>query len=90
MLIQAIEKEKPDLVVMDLKMGGSDGLQLMEQIRRTFKTIPVLLSTAYPAFTLDPKFRATGCFVEKSADLTDLKEKIKNILDKGRDEVHYC
>jgi DNA-binding response OmpR family regulator len=81
MLMETIEKEKPDLVVMDLKMGGSDGLQLIRQIRSTFEGIPVILSTAYPAFVLDPEFRATDCFVEKNSDLTELKAKIKGILD---------
>jgi CheY-like chemotaxis protein len=66
-----------DLVVMDLKMGGSDGLQLIQQIRITFQDIPVILSTGRPAFALEPKLRSGVCFVEKSSDLTELKSKIK-------------
>ena len=90
MLMQTIEKEKPDLVVMDLKLGGSDGLQLIKQIRSAFEELPVILSTAYPAFAFEPKYRTTDCFVEKSSDLTELKVKIKRILDNGGNEVISC
>ena len=89
-LVQTIEKEKPDLVVMDLKLGESDGPQLIDRIRSTFEEIPVILSTAYPAFAFDPKYRTTDCFVEKSSDLTELKVKIKRILDNGGNEVISC
>jgi DNA-binding response OmpR family regulator len=90
MLIQTIEKESPDLVVMDLKLGESDGLQLIQQIRNKFKDMPVILSTAYPAFTLDPKFRTTDCFVEKCSDLRGLKERIKGILENVNHGVFSC
>ena len=89
-LMQTIEEEKPDLVVMDLRLGGSDGMQLMAQIRERFKKTPVILSTAYPAFILDPKLRATDCFIEKSSDLAELKEKIRRVLDTGRKDAIFC
>jgi DNA-binding response OmpR family regulator len=48
MLMEGIEKEKPDLMVMELKMGGSDGLQLIEQVPSTYKQLPVI---CYPRLT---------------------------------------
>jgi DNA-binding NtrC family response regulator len=90
MLMRTIEKEKPDLVIMDLKLDGSDGIQLMNKIRSTFQGIPVILSTAYPSFAFDPKYRRGDCFVEKSSDLTALKVKIKRILDDASNDAISC
>jgi DNA-binding response OmpR family regulator len=90
MLMRTIQQEKPDLVLMDLRLGGSDGLKLIERIRSSFDGMPVILSTAYPAFTLDPKLRAPDCFVEKSSDLTELKTKIKLILENGGNNFISC
>lgn len=89
-LMQTIEEGKPDLVVMDLRLGRDDGLQLIDEIHSSLGSVPVILSTAYPPFTVDPRFGATDCFVEKNSDLTELKEKIKRILDNSGKYAISC
>lgn len=37
----------PDLVLTDLRMPGMDGLELLDQLRRTYPEIPVVLLTAH-------------------------------------------
>ena len=83
MLMGTIEKEKPDLIVMDLKLTGCDGLKLLEEVRSTYEDLPVILCTAYPAFALDPRSKAADFIVEKRSDLRELKSKIKLILENG-------
>ena len=43
-LIDMIGKEKPDLVVLDIKMAEHDGLDLLQDIRKDYYNIPVILS----------------------------------------------
>ena len=82
-LIEKIEEEKPDLVVLDIKMVDYNGLDLLQDIRNTFYNLPVVLCTAYDTFKEDMKSIAADFYVIKSFDLTELKNKIAMALDAG-------
>ena len=75
-LLQRIEDEKPDLVLLDIKMPDYNGLDLLQDIRNRFYDLPVILSTAYDTYKEDIKSVAADYYVVKSFDLTDLKDKI--------------
>jgi CheY-like chemotaxis protein len=80
-LIELMAVEKPDLVVLDIKMAEHDGLDLLQDIRKDFYNIPVILCSAYSSFKGDLKSIAADYYVVKSADLTELKQKIKMALE---------
>ncbi len=80
-LTEMIGREKPDLVVLDIKMAEHDGLDLLQVIRREFYDIPVILCSAYSSFKGDLKSIAADYYVVKSADLSELKQKIKMALE---------
>jgi CheY-like chemotaxis protein len=80
-LIEMIGKENPDLVVLDIKMAEHDGLDLLQDIRKDFYNIPVILCSAYSSFKGDLKSIAADYYVVKSADLSELKQKIKMALE---------
>lgn len=80
-LIEMIAQEKPDLVVLDIKMAEHDGLDLLQDIRKDFYNIPVILCSAYSSFKGDLKSIAADYYVVKSADLSELKQKIKMALE---------
>src|SRR5436189_169396 len=42
-----IPKLKPDLVIMDVRMGGMNGLETLRRIRETNAKLPVIMMTAY-------------------------------------------
>jgi len=81
MLLEKIEEEKPDLVVLDIKMVDYNGLDLLQDIRNKFYTMPVVLCTAYDTFKEDMKSIAADFYVIKSFDLTELKKKIAMALE---------
>lgn len=53
--IQFIEKNKPDVVISDIKMIGMDGLELTQKIKKTDPGIKVILLSAYKDFAYAQK-----------------------------------
>jgi two-component system response regulator (stage 0 sporulation protein F) len=80
-LLERIKQEKPDLVVLDIKMVDYNGLDLLQDIRNEYYDLPVVLCTAYDAFKEDIKSVAADFYVVKSFDLTELKKKIARALE---------
>ena len=82
-LLERIDEEKPDLVVLDIKMVDYNGLDLLQDIRNKYYDLPVVLCTAYDTFKEDMKSIAADYYVIKSFDLTELKNKIAMALEAG-------
>jgi two-component system response regulator (stage 0 sporulation protein F) len=80
-LMERIEEEKPDLIILDIKMVDYNGLDLLQEIRSQFYNLPVILCTAYDTFKEDVKSIAADSYVIKSFDLTELKKKIAMALE---------
>ena len=80
-LMALIEQEGPDIVVMDIKLGKYNGLDLLQDIRNTYYDLAVILCTAYPAFKNDLKSIAADYYVVKSSNLSELKFNIKVTLE---------
>jgi len=86
LLLERIEEEKPDLVVLDIKMVDYNGLDLLQDIRNKFYDLPVVLCTAYDTFKEDMKSIAADYYVIKSFDLSELKNKIAMALEAGAEK----
>ncbi|MEJ5376721.1 MAG: response regulator [bacterium] len=80
-LLGLINRERPDLVVLDIKMAGYNGLDLLQEIRNRFYNLPVILCSAYDSFRRDMKSIAADFYVVKSSDLTQLKKTIVRALE---------
>ena len=87
-LMELIAGKKPDLVVMDIKLGAFNGLDLLREIRDRYYQLPVILCTAYPNIRPGMKTVAADYYVLKSSDLNDLKTKIKSALQSGPTVFH--
>jgi len=80
-ILERIEKEGPDVVVLDIKMVSSNGLDVLQEIRNRFYNLPVILCSAYGSYKVDIKSIAADAYVVKSSDLTELKNKIAQVLE---------
>jgi len=76
-LKDVIEKDTPDLVLLDIKLGENSGLDMLQDIRNTYYNLPVILCTAYHDFKYDPRSIAADYCVLKSSDMSDLKLKVR-------------
>jgi CheY-like chemotaxis protein len=80
-ILERIEKEKPDVIILDIKMVSSNGLDVLQEIRNKFYNLPVILCSAYGSYKVDIKSIAADAYVVKSSDLTELKKKIAQVLE---------
>jgi DNA-binding response OmpR family regulator len=80
-ILNLIGREKPDVIVLDIKMVSSNGLDVLQEIRNTFYNLPVILCSAYGSYKVDVKSIAADAYVVKSSDLTELKKKIAQVLE---------
>lgn len=79
--IDKVKGTKFDVIVMDIKMPGMDGIQALNEIRNMIKEQPVILCSAYGEFKQDFSSWISDAYVVKSADTSELKQTIKNILN---------
>jgi DNA-binding response OmpR family regulator len=82
--LQKVEKEKPDLIVLDIVMPKMDGMEALGRIIGKNKTIPVILHTSHPGYRKDFMSWAADAYIMKSTDLTELKEKIRELLERRK------
>ncbi len=81
------EKEKPQVVVMDIRMPVMDGIEALTAMMGKDRQIPVILNTAYPQYRENFMTWGAEAYVIKSSDLTELKQKIREILDKRKKQT---
>ncbi len=72
-----------DLVLMDIKMTGMDGVDTLRHIKEKWPALPVILSTAYPHYKHEFGTWACDAYVVKSSDLNELKGVVKSVLEKA-------
>ena len=76
----------PDLITLDIKMPGIDGIEYLRKFREAGNTTPVVLCTAYSDYKKDFKIWASEAYVVKSFNLDQLKATIKEVLEKNEEE----
>lgn len=78
--VDLVSKERPDLVVLDIRMPGMDGLETLGTILGKDNTIPVVLNTAYSSFKDNFMSWAADAYVVKSHDTTELINTIHRVI----------
>ncbi len=78
--LERLEADRPDVVILDIKMEEMDGLAVLDEIMKRDKSIPVVLNTAYSNFKSDFSTWSADAYVVKSSDLSELKKTIRQVL----------
>ncbi len=82
-VVTKYESSKPDLILMDVRMPGLDGLSAAGIIRELNPTIPIIATTAF-AFETDREMAlAAGCneYMSKPLEAEKLKTMIERYLE---------
>lgn len=80
--IDAAGDTQPDVIVMDYKMPGMDGLTAARQIRSDRPHQPIILYTAYPDAELEKEAKQAGIAVTlgKVEGLNQLERHINELV----------
>jgi len=83
--LEFLETDRPDVVVLDLKMQGMDGISTLQQIRRTDEELPVIILTGHGSFqdALSGIRLGVVDFVQKPVDLKLLGKRIRKLVSSG-------
>src|SRR6266850_1903809 len=85
--LRLIPKVKPDLVIMDIRMGGINGLETLRRIRQIDSKLLVILMTAYGTTQMAIEAMKLGAYdyLLKPFDVPKLKDLVLNALKAARD-----
>jgi nitrogen regulation protein NR(I) len=85
--LRLIPKLKPDLVIMDVRMGGMSGLETLRRVRQMDSKLLVILMTAYGTTQMAIEAMKLGAYdyLLKPFEVPKLKEIIANALKAARD-----
>ena len=85
--IALVTRVKPDLVIMDIRMGGISGLETLRRIREMDSKLLVIMMTAYGTTQTAIEAMKLGAYdyLLKPFDVPRLKEIVANALKAARD-----
>ena len=77
-----IEQIKPDVILMDMLLSGSDGREVCRKLKQNklIAHIPVVMISALPDAAISCKDAGTDYFLEKPFEMNTLFETINNAL----------
>jgi DNA-binding response OmpR family regulator len=78
--LEQLDMAKPDLIILDIVMPVMDGMETLGRIIREHRDVPIILNTAYSSYKDDFMSWGADAYVVKSADLEELKAKVKEVL----------
>lgn len=84
--IKIVKSQPPDIVLLDMKIPGMDGLEILKNIKKIDQDIRVIMMTAYGE--LDMLEEATKCGVithfTKPFDIEQLRDAVAEVLDREK------
>ena len=90
-LLTKPDSSLPDLMLLDLKMPGMDGIEVLEALHNASITLPVIIMTAYSSIESAFKAGRLGIrhYLAKPLDTDDLLIKIDELLDlRAKDDLN--
>ncbi len=80
--LNKIDLLQPDLILMDMKMPGMSGLEVLRQLKKEAKELKVILMTAYGELEIIAEAMALGVadYVTKPFDINEVRALVKKVL----------
>lgn len=74
-----------DIVVLDIAMPGRDGLEVLQELRKTWPRLPVLMLSTYPEKQYAVRCIKLGAagYLNKSADPDDMVAAVRKVAGGG-------
>ncbi|PGM59203.1 MULTISPECIES: response regulator [unclassified Bacillus (in: firmicutes)] len=77
--IDIVVKDCPDLVILDMKIPGMDGVEILKRIKEINKDIKVILMTAYGELDIIEEAKKLGAlqYFPKPFDIDEIKKVVR-------------
>ncbi|MHB8789212.1 MAG: response regulator [Desulfobulbaceae bacterium] len=77
--IEFVDENEPDVMVLDLKMPGIDGMEVLRQVKKKYPNIQVIILTGHGTDRDEDESRRLGVydFLKKPVDIEELVNRIK-------------
>jgi DNA-binding NtrC family response regulator len=85
--LEAVTTAPPDLVLLDVRMDGIDGLETLARIRAVLPNLPVVMVTAHGDVTMavEAMKRGASDFVQKPVDINRLRDLVHALVEERSD-----
>jgi two-component system nitrogen regulation response regulator NtrX len=84
--LKVVAEEAPELALLDIALPGMDGLEVLEELKRTYPALPVIMISAYGS--VENAIRATRLgaydFIEKPPHADKILLTVRNALEMAR------
>lgn len=89
--LKFIEGKEPDVMILDLKMPGIDGMEVLRRVKKLFPNIQVIIYTGYGTDLDEAEARNLGVFdfLRKPVDIEVLVERIKAAYEAKKEKLSY-
>lgn len=87
--VEMVEKLRPDIVFMDIKMSNMDGLEASEKIKEGFNDIKIVIMTAYEEFSFAKKAIKLNVsdYLLKPFTLNELRDTLDKCISEIQKEM---
>lgn len=80
--LSRLRQDAPDAVVLDIRLGGMNGLDVLRRILEQRPGVAVVLNSAYPGYKQNFASWSADGYVVKSSDLSELKTVLARALSR--------
>lgn len=87
--LSAVDKEEPDVIVLDIKMPGIDGIEVLRRVKKAYPNVEVIILTGHGSKEHEEAARTFGAFdyLKKPVDLDKLVARIKNAFTQRKKKL---
>ncbi len=87
--LQIVEDQIPDVMVLDLKMPGIDGMEVLRRVRKAYPQVQVVILTGHGSEKDEAEARRLGAFayLQKPVDIEKLIITLKNAYKKKMEDA---
>ncbi len=83
--IEIAQKNAPDLVLLDMKIPGMDGIEILKRLKQHDQSIKVIIMTAYGELDMIQEAKDLGALTHfaKPFDIDEIRQAVRQYLPVG-------